>query len=180
MAAALAQLCLRGAIPDVYSVDVAYVVLFTACALMLEGARCFDGRRASPAVLSAGALVWIAACQIPALYDSATARMIIVSAAIGFYSLGCAYVLWRGRAEPLLSRLPLIVLTALGGGLFLVRIPLAVRTRSQRRRLRASVRCTHSGSASSARPHSFSSSPSTSSFSRSPRSGASSRTSAPR
>jgi diguanylate cyclase (GGDEF)-like protein len=46
---------------------------------------------------------------------------------VGPYSLGCAYVLWRGRAEPLLSRWPLmIVLTAFGGGLFLVRIPLAV------------------------------------------------------
>jgi diguanylate cyclase (GGDEF)-like protein len=125
MAAALGLLCLRGAIPEVYSVDLAYVVLFTACALMLEGARCFEGRRPSPAVLLAGALVWIALCQMPALYHSATARMIIVSAAVGFYSLGCAYVLWRGRAEPLLSRWPLIVLTALGGGLFLVRIPLA-------------------------------------------------------
>lgn len=109
MAAALALLCLRGAIPDIYSVDVAYVVLFTACALMLEGARCFEGRRASLVVLSAGALVWIVACQIPALYDSATARMIIVSAAIGLYSLGCAYVLWSGRAEPLLSRWPRLV-----------------------------------------------------------------------
>ena len=126
MAVALGLLCLRGAIPDVYSVDLAYVVLFTACALMLEGARCFEGKRPSPAVLLAGALVWIAVCQIRVLYDSATARMIIVSAAVGLYSLGCAYVLWRGRTEPLLSRWPLIVLTALGGGLFLVRIPLAV------------------------------------------------------
>jgi hypothetical protein len=90
MAAALGLLCLRGTIPDVYSVDLAYLVLFTACALMLEGARCFEGKRPSPAVLLAGALAWIAACQIPALYDSATARMIIVSAAVGFYSLGCA------------------------------------------------------------------------------------------
>ena len=126
MAAALGLLCLRGEIPDVYSTDLAYVVLFTACALMLEGARCFEGRRPSPAVLLTGALVWIAVCQIPALYESATARMIIVSAAVGLYSLGCADVLWRGRAEPLLSRWPLVVLTALGGGLFLVRIPLAV------------------------------------------------------
>src|SRR5262249_53180352 len=92
MAAALALLCLRGAIPDVYSTDLAYV-LFTACALMLEGARCFEGKRPSPTVLLAGALVWIASCQIPALYDSATARMIIVSTAVGLYSLGCAYVL---------------------------------------------------------------------------------------
>jgi diguanylate cyclase (GGDEF)-like protein len=126
MAAALALLCLRGTIPDFYSTDFAYVVLFTACALMLEGARCFDGKRPSLAVLLTGALVWIVLCQIPALYDSATARMIIVSAAVGLYSLGCSYVLWRGRAEPLLSRWPLIVLTALGGGLFLVRIPLVL------------------------------------------------------
>jgi diguanylate cyclase (GGDEF)-like protein len=126
MAAALGLLCLRGAIPDIYSTDVAYAVLFTACALMLEGTRCFEGKRPSPSVLMAGALTWIAACQIPALYDSATARMMIVSAAVGLYSLGCAYVLWTGRAEPLLSRWPLIVLTAFGGGLFLVRIPLTL------------------------------------------------------
>ncbi len=126
MTAALGLLCLRGTIPDFYSTDLAYAVLFTACALMLEGARCFEGRRPSLAILLAGALVWIVVCQIPALYDSATARMIIVSAIVGLYSLGCAYVLWSGRAEPLLSRWPLIVLTAFGGGLFLVRIPLVV------------------------------------------------------
>jgi diguanylate cyclase (GGDEF)-like protein len=126
MTAALGLLCLRGTIPDFYSTDLAYAVLFTACALMLEGARCFEARRPSLAILLAGALVWIVVCRIPALYDSATARMIIVSAIVGLYSLGCAYVLWSGRAEPLLSRWPLIVLTAFGGGLFLVRIPLVV------------------------------------------------------
>lgn len=126
MTVALGLLCLRGTIPDFYSTDLAYAVLFTACALMLEGARCFEGRRPSPAILLAGALVWIVVCRIPVLYDSATARMIIVSAIVGLYSLDCAYVLWRGRAEPLLSRWPLIVLTAFGGGLFLVRIPLVV------------------------------------------------------
>jgi len=52
--------------------------------------------------------------------------MIIASATLALYSLGSTYVLWKGRAEPLLSRWPLIVLTALGGGLFLVRIPLVV------------------------------------------------------
>lgn len=126
MAAALGLLCLRGKIPDVYSVDVAYVVLFTACALLLEGTRCFEGKRPSSTILLAGAVVWGATCLIPPLYDSATARMIIVSAAIGSYSSGCAYVLWRGRAERLLSRWPLIVLMALGGGLFLSRIPLVM------------------------------------------------------
>ncbi|MBR1171520.1 GGDEF domain-containing protein [Bradyrhizobium liaoningense] len=126
MAAALGLLCLRGVIPDVCSLDLAYAVLFTACALMLEGARCFEGRRTSPLLLLAGAAMWIVTCQIPAMYESATARLIIVSVAMGSYSLGCAYVLWTGRAEPLLSRWPLIVLTALGGGLFLVRIPLHV------------------------------------------------------
>ncbi|UWU69747.1 diguanylate cyclase [Bradyrhizobium sp. NC92] len=126
MAAALGLLCLRGVIPDVCSLDLAYAVLFTACALMLEGARCFEGRRTSPLLLLAGAAMWIVTCQIPALYESATARLIIVSVAMGSYSLGCAYVLWTGRAEPLLSRWPLIVLTALGGALFLVRIPLHV------------------------------------------------------
>lgn len=45
MAAALGLLCLRGMIPDSYSVDLAYMVLFTACALMLEGTRCFEGKR---------------------------------------------------------------------------------------------------------------------------------------
>ena len=47
--------------------------------------------------------------------------MIIASATLALYSLGSTYVLWKGRAEPLLSRWPLIVLTALGGGLFLLR-----------------------------------------------------------
>jgi len=126
MALALGLLCLRGTIPNFLSLDLAYVVLFTSSGLMLEGARCFDGHRRSLFVVFAGAGVWFAACHVPPIYDSVTARTVVVSAIVGLYSLGCAHVMWRGRAEPLLSRWPLIVLVGLGGMLFLVRIPLAI------------------------------------------------------
>ena len=126
MALALGLLCLRGAIPNLFSLDLAYVTLFIACGLMLEGARCFEGEPRSLFVEFGGAALWFAVCQAPVLYDSVTARTVIVSATVAFYPLSCAYVMWKGRAEPLISRWPLIALLALGGGLFLVRIPLAI------------------------------------------------------
>jgi diguanylate cyclase (GGDEF)-like protein len=126
MAVALTLLCLRGTIPNILSLDLAYVVLFASSGLILEGARRFEGRPRSFLVVTAGAAMWVVVCQIPALYESVTARTIVVSAMVGIYSLGCAHVMWKGRAEPLLSRWPLIVLLGLGGALFLVRIPLAL------------------------------------------------------
>src|ERR1700688_1453738 len=123
MAIALGLLCLRGVIPTLFSLDLAYVVLFASCGLMLEGARCFEGQPRSLLVVFGGAAMWFGVCQAPVLYDSVTARTVIVSAIVGFYSLACAHVMWRGRSEPLISRWPLVVLLALGGILFLVRIP---------------------------------------------------------
>jgi diguanylate cyclase (GGDEF)-like protein len=126
MAIALGLLCLRGVIPNLFSLDLAYVVLFTSCGLMLEGARCFEGQPRSLLVVFGGAAMWFGVCQAPVLYDSVTARTVIVSTTVGFYSLACAYVMWKGRSEPLMSRWPLTVLLALGGVLFLVRVPFAI------------------------------------------------------
>ena len=126
MALALGLLCLRGAIPNLFSLDLAYVVLFVSCGLMLEGARCFEGLRRSLFAEFGGAALWFAICQAPVLYDSVTARTIIISAIVAFYPLACAHVMWKGRGEPLISRWPLIARLALGGGLFFVRIPLAI------------------------------------------------------
>jgi diguanylate cyclase (GGDEF)-like protein len=126
MALALGLLCLRGAIPDLLTIDLAYTVLFVSTGLLLEGVRCFERRLRNLLITLAGAAIWVVVCQISLLHDSVTARTVIVSAILGIYPLGCAYGMWRGRNEPLLSRWPLIVLLGLGGALFIARIPLAI------------------------------------------------------
>jgi diguanylate cyclase (GGDEF)-like protein len=126
MAQALTLLCLRGAVADFLTIDAAYAVLFTSCGLLLEGARRFEGRPRNLALTLAGTAAWLVVCLMPQLHDSVTARTVIVSAIVGIYPIGCAYVMWQGRGEPLMSRWPLIVLLGLGGAMFIVRIPLAI------------------------------------------------------
>lgn len=126
MAAALGLLFLRGHIPQFLSLDLAYVILFSAAGMILQGALMFDGRRISPWLVFGGAVLWFAACQVPSFYESVTARTVLVSATISIYVGSCALSFYAGRRERLLSRWPLIVLLAINSALFGIRIPLSL------------------------------------------------------
>jgi diguanylate cyclase (GGDEF)-like protein len=115
-----------GSISDLLSIDIANALLFVACGLTWSGARLFDGRGIKPIAMLIGTFMWVGACQIPAFVGSMDARVILSSVIISGYTMVIAFEFWRGRAEPLGSRWPAIVVLGAHSVLFLLRIPFAL------------------------------------------------------
>ena len=117
----------RGLIPDRISVDVANAVIALCYGLVWTGMRQFEQRRLRPVLASLGAVAWLAACQVPDLYQSLPARVAIMSAITGGYCSMAAFELIRGRISGQLpSRCPLVALLLINGALHGMRAPLLV------------------------------------------------------
>jgi diguanylate cyclase (GGDEF)-like protein len=116
----------RGSARDLLSIDLANALLFVACGLTWSGARLFDGRGIKPVAMLIGTFMWVGACQIPGFMASMDARVILSSVIISGYTMVVAFEFWRGRAEPLGSRWPAIVVLGAHSVLFLLRIPFAL------------------------------------------------------
>jgi diguanylate cyclase (GGDEF)-like protein len=114
---------LYGSVPNLISIDLANVVLFTAFAVTWTGARLFDHRKPRPVMLFAGAAIWLAATHLPGVGDSFEFRALIGSGIITAYTWATAFEFWRGRSEPLVSRWPAIFMLFAHGALYLLRTP---------------------------------------------------------
>jgi diguanylate cyclase (GGDEF)-like protein len=115
---------------DLLSIDLANALLFVACGLTWSGARLFDGRGVKPVAMFIGTFMWIGACQIPGFMASMDARVVLSSLIISGYTMVIAFEFWRGRAEPLGSRWPAIIVLGAHACLFLLRIPFALAAAS--------------------------------------------------
>ena len=124
VAIGLGKFAARGALHDLLSIVTANMVLFLGAGLFWTGARVFEGKRPSYALLAAGPVAWGILCAIPAFYGDINARVMAASAILGACTLATAWELWRGRTIPLISRWPAILLLVFHGGLFFVRIAL--------------------------------------------------------
>jgi diguanylate cyclase (GGDEF)-like protein len=113
-----------GTVSDLVTIDLANAILFTAFAMTYTGARVFDGRPVQPMALVAGAVVWLLASRTPFIVDSMDARVLLSSGIITCSTWSTAYEFWRGRDEPLVSRLPAIFMLFAHGALFLLRTPI--------------------------------------------------------
>ncbi|MFE1600062.1 GGDEF domain-containing protein [Methylobacterium sp. ID0610] len=113
----------RGVIPNWLSIGAANAILLLTYGLIWSGARSFEGRRTPPAALAAGPGLWLAACLVPAFYGSITARVILASVEAATYCILTIAELRRGRAVPLVSRGPTIILLASHAALYLMRVP---------------------------------------------------------
>jgi len=104
-------------------VKFAVTLLLGSYGLMWLGVRRFDGRQLHPLVASAGAAIWalVAAVEIS---KTPLHYFMLYSLINGSYCLLIAFEFWRGRAEPLVSRWPAIVLLVVSGTGFLSWIPL--------------------------------------------------------
>jgi diguanylate cyclase (GGDEF)-like protein len=116
----------HGSLSDLLSIDLANALLFVACGLTWSGARLFDGRGIKPVAMLIGTFMWVGACQIPSFMASLDARVILSSVIISGYTMVIAFEFWRGRAEPLGSRWPAIVVLSAHSVLFLLRVPFAL------------------------------------------------------
>jgi diguanylate cyclase (GGDEF)-like protein len=115
-----------GSAPDLISIDIANVLLFTSFAVTWTGARVFDGRPVEPVYLVTGAVLWLLICRLPVLAEAIQTRALIASGIVTTYTWLTAYEFWRGRSEQLVSRWPAIFLLFAHGALFLLRTPLAL------------------------------------------------------
>ena len=120
-AAGLGLMLARGSIPDRLSIDLANALMILAFGLTWSAVRAFDGKTSSMAGILAGAILWLAACAIPAFYASFPNRVALLSAIMAAYSLACAIELWKGRDDGLKTRMALAALLALHAGALLAR-----------------------------------------------------------
>ena len=123
-AASIVLFGLYGRAPDLITIDLANALLFSAFALTWTGARVFGGRPVEPVYLVTGAVIWLLVCRLPVLADAVDTRALIASSIITAYTWLAAFEFWRGRAEPLVSRWPVIFMLFAHGALFLLRTPL--------------------------------------------------------
>jgi diguanylate cyclase (GGDEF)-like protein len=115
---------LYGSVPDLVSIDLPNVILFSSFGVTWNGARVFNGRDALPGSLIAGAAVWLLASQWGSLEAGVEFRGQLSAMIIAAYTWLTAYEFWRGRNEPLVSRWPAIALFITHGAMFLLRTPL--------------------------------------------------------
>ncbi|MFC7735471.1 ATP-binding protein [Roseomonas sp. GCM10028921] len=124
-ALALTLLALRGLIPDLVSIQLANAMLAVTYGLVWAGGRQFRGARAAPVGVAAGALGWLAACQIPAFYESLPARVLFMGLlAAGYYIAATREFRPRDIAEPLRSQSLIRGILLTNAASYLLRVPL--------------------------------------------------------
>lgn len=97
------------------------IVSFVCCWL---GARAFDGRPPLWSPLLLMPLLWLAVSFVPGFLTSVSYRVILSSSLIAPLLAMAAFEFWRGRAERLPSRWPVIAIFGFFALLFAARIPL--------------------------------------------------------
>ena len=112
-----------GALPGFVSIDVANALVLLAYGLTWAGARDFAGRKVLPLVIVFAPVVWLLACRIPVFESEANLRAMLASAMTAMLAAATAEELWRGRAEPLLSRWPTVIVLLAYAAALLARIP---------------------------------------------------------
>jgi diguanylate cyclase (GGDEF)-like protein len=125
-AASVVLFGMYGSAPDVITIDLANVLLFTAFALTWTGARVFDHLRPQPILMFGGAALWLIVCRLPTVEGSFSVRVLLSSGIITAYTWATAYEFWRGRSEPLVSRWPAIFMLFAHGALYLLRTPFGI------------------------------------------------------
>ncbi|MCK9915189.1 diguanylate cyclase [Microbacteriaceae bacterium K1510] len=125
-AVGMALVIVRGQVPDWLSIHVANMLVFVGFGLVWVGARLFDGRPPRVMLVTIAPALWIVACAIPVIGNDINLRTMIASALGAALAFATAREIWRGRAEPLLSRWPTVVTLVVYGFAMVSRIPLTL------------------------------------------------------
>ena len=115
---------LYGSVPDLLSIDLPNVLLFSSYGVTWNGARVFNGREPLPGSLIAGAGVWLLAAQWSGFGSGPEVRGQLSALIIATYTWLTAHEFFRARKEPLVSRWPAITLFFSYGAMFLFRTPI--------------------------------------------------------
>lgn len=115
----------REILPNWLSIDAANALVALSYGLIWCSMRQFEQRRMLPAFTLLGAAVWLASCQVPWIYQSLVARVVVMSVVVGGYCFAASVELLRGEVSRLLpSRRPLAALLMINGVLHGIRAPL--------------------------------------------------------
>jgi len=110
-----------GHLANAITIDFANAMLLISFAVTWTGARLFTGRKTNVAFILGGTIIWLIACQIPQVANSAAAKALLSSAIITAYTWLTAVEFWRDKEGQLVSRLPAFCLLFAQGTLFLAR-----------------------------------------------------------
>jgi len=116
----------RGMVPDWLSIQIANVLVLIGIGLVWTGARQFDGRPSRVAMVAVAPLIWVAACAVPDIRADINLRTMVVTTLGALLAFAAAREIWRGRAEPLLSRWPTAVTLLVYGAVMLARVPMTL------------------------------------------------------
>ncbi|HEY4174549.1 MAG TPA: histidine kinase dimerization/phospho-acceptor domain-containing protein, partial [Rhodopila sp.] len=106
---ALPLLAARGLIPAWGSLDLANALVCLGYGLTWAGARQFEGLRARPLSVVAGAVVWLLACQVPEFVTSLQARVTLLGLIVAAYIVAAAMEFRRGQSQSPLPSRPIVV-----------------------------------------------------------------------
>ena len=98
----------------------AITLLNVSPALIWAAARSCNNRPANRTIIAAGALLWLLAFLLPGFRTSAEAQTFFNLSIVTLYLFAAGDEFWRGRAERLGSRWPLIVLLFSHGFIFAI------------------------------------------------------------
>jgi diguanylate cyclase (GGDEF)-like protein len=101
------------------------ILLFIAVGMIWSAARLFHGRPVRWGAMCFGAVVWLAACIVPAFPDYPPARIILSSLIVATYTFLIAFELSRERRRTLIRRWPALFVPMLHGAIFLLPMVLA-------------------------------------------------------
>jgi diguanylate cyclase (GGDEF)-like protein len=119
--AGMALLVARGAISDLWSINIANALVIGAYGLIWMGARNFNNRKTPVAYVLIGPAIWLLVCQFEPVYSSQSARVVAVSFLLFCYTALTGFEFWRSN-EKLSSCWPLIVIIGIHASVFLSRI----------------------------------------------------------
>jgi diguanylate cyclase (GGDEF)-like protein len=98
---------------------------FLACGMIWNGVRLFHGRRLLPVPAFAGAIFWLAICQLPQFPQGSHARIALGALVVATYTFFIAFELRRERRKSLKSRIATAIVPCIHAAIFL--LPLAMQ-----------------------------------------------------
>lgn len=118
----LGLVIVRGLVPDWLSINIANALVLFGFSLIWAGARIFDGRAVRRVLLLVAPGLWLIAFGFPAFQADIKLRIVWASGLLAVVAVVIAREVWRGRAEPLMSRWPTIVTLLVYAGAMVARI----------------------------------------------------------
>jgi len=111
-------------IESLLSIGLGVGLLIASMACCWQGARAFDHRRTLWLPVLVPPVLWFAGCLAPEFLANVALRIVVSSCLVAPMLMLTAFEFWRGRAERLPSRWPVIVIFGSFSFFFAVRVPL--------------------------------------------------------